>query len=200
MTKDEMTSSDGFKKPTPKSFRKPSGKKAGGQEGHPGKHFAVIADPDDIIEHMPSACEGCPHYNMCKKTACIAEKRHIIDAVVTIHVTEHQVLEIPIFMLHGDTRKGSFPADIKATVQYGENLQVLAVALNTVGAGNMVKRCADTVSETVNKIKQKVTESVLGHFDENGTRVDKKLWWVHDASNCEFTYLDICPSCIYRPS
>ena len=163
MTKDEMTSSDGFKKPTPKSFRKPSGKKAGGQEGHPGKHFAVIADPDDII-----------------------------DAVVTIHVTEHQVLEIPIFMLHGDTRKGSFPADIKATVQYGENLQVLAVALNTVGAGNMVKRCADTVSETVNKIKQKVTESVLGHFDENGTRVDKKL--------CEFTYLDICPSCIYRPS
>ena len=48
-------------------------------------------------------------------------------------------------------------------------------------------------SETVNTIKQKVTESGLGHFDETGTRVDKKLWWVHDASNCEFTYLDISP-------
>ena len=209
-------SSDGFKKPTPKSLRKSSGKKAGGQDGHQGTHLAVISDPDEIVKLMPSACEGCPHYKMCKGTACIAERRHVIDAVVTVNVTEHQLLEIPICMLHGDTRKGSFPTNVKATVQYGENLQALSVALNTVGAvsvkrtheilsgvfnipiatgtiSNMVKRCADAVSETVNRIKQKVTESGLGHFDETGTRVDKKLWWVHDASNREFTYLDISP-------
>lgn len=209
-------SSDGFKKPSPKSLRKASGKKAGGQEGHPGTHLAVIADPDDVIGHMPSACEGCPHYQMCKGTACVAERRHVIDAVVTVNVVEHQLLEIPICMLHGDNRKGAFPSDIKATVQYGENLQALSVALNTVGAvsvkrtheilsgvfnipiatgtiSNMVKRCADAVAETVNTIKQKVIDSKLGHFDETGTRVDKKLWWVHDASNCEFTYLDISP-------
>ena len=206
-------SSDGFKKPAPKSLRKPSGKKVGGQEGHQGTYLSVISDPDEIVKHMPSACEGCPHYKMCKGTACVAEKRHVIDAVVTVNVVEHQLLEIPICMLHGDTRKGSFP---KATVQYGENLQALSVALNTVGAvsvkrtheilsgvfniplatgiiSNMVKRCADAVSETVNRIKQKVADSSLGHFDETGTRVDKKLWWVHDASNCEFTYLDISP-------
>lgn len=35
--------------------------------------------------------------------------------------------------------------------------------------------------------------SVLGHFDETGTRVDKKLWCVHDVSNCEYTYFDISP-------
>ena len=209
-------SSDGLKKPSPKSLRKPSCKKAGGQEGHPGTHLAVIADPDDVIGHMPSACEGCPHYKMCKGTACVTERRHVIDAVVAVNVTEHQLLEIPICMLHGDNRKGSFPTGIKAAVQYGENLQALSVALNTVGAvsvkrtheilsgvfnipiatgtiSNMVKRCADAVSETVQAIKQNVTASGLGHFDETGTRVDKKLWWVHDASNCEFTYLDISP-------
>ena len=209
-------SSDGFKKPAPKSLRKPSGKKVGGQEGHQGTYLSVISDPDEIVKHMPSACEGCPHYKMCKGTACVAEKRHVIDAVVTVNVVEHQLLEIPICMLHGDTRKGSLPNDVKATVQYGENLQALSVALNTVGAvsvkrtheilsgvfniplatgiiSNMVKRCADAVSETVNRIKQKVADSSLGHFDETGTRVDKKLWWVHDASNCEFTYLDISP-------
>lgn len=209
-------SSDGFKKPAPKSLRKPSGKKVGGQEGHQGTYLSVISDPDEIVKHMPSACEGCPHYKMCKGTACVAEKRHVIDAVVTVNVVEHQLLEIPICMLHGDIRKGSFPNDVKATVQYGENLQALSVALNTVGAvsvkrtheilsgvfniplatgiiSNMVKRCADAVSETVNRIKQKVADSSLGHFDETGTRVDKKLWWVHDASNCEFTYLDISP-------
>ena len=127
-------SSDGFKKPAPKSLRKPSGKKVGGQEGHQGTYLSVISDPDEIVKHMPSACEGCPHYKMCKGTACVAEKRHVIDAVVTVNVVEHQLLEIPICMLHGDTRKGSFPNDVKATVQYGENLQALSVALNTVGA------------------------------------------------------------------
>ena len=209
-------SSDGFKRPAPKSLRKPSGKKVGGQKGHQGTFLSVLSDPDEIVKHMPSACEGCPHYKMCKGTACVAEKRHVIDAVVTVNVVEHQLLEIPICMLHGDTRKGNFPNDVKATVQYGENLQALSVALNTVGAvsvkrtheilsgvfniplatgtiSNMVKRCANAVSETVNRIKQKVANSGLGHFDETGTRVDKKLWWVHDASNCEFTYLDISP-------
>lgn len=57
----------------------------------------------------------------------------------------------------------------------------------------MVKRCADTVSETVNTIKQKVIDSGLGHFDETGTRVNKMFWWVHDASNYKFPYLDISP-------
>lgn len=209
-------SSDGFKKPAPKSLRKSSGKKAGGQKGHPGTHLAVITTPDETIKHMPSACEGCPHYKMCKGTACIAEKRHLIDAIVTVNVTEHQALEIPICMMHGGTRKGEFPPDIKATVQYGENLQALSVALNTVGAvsikrtheilsgvfnipiatgtiNNMVKRCADGLTDTIEKIKQKMQTSALGHFDETGTRVNKKLWWVHDASNCEYTYLDISP-------
>ena len=209
-------SSDGFKKPVPKSLRKPSGRKAGGQNGHPGTHLAVITEPDDIIKHMPSACEGCPYFKMCKRTACIAEKRHVIDAIVTVNITEHQSLEIPVCMMHGDTRRGAFPANIKAAVQYGENLQALSVALNTVGAvsvkrtheilsgvfnipiatgtiSNMVKRCADRLTDTVNKIKQKMTGAGLGHFDETGTRVDKKLWWVHDASNCEYTYLDISP-------
>lgn len=207
-------SSDGFKKPAPKSLRKPSGKKAGGQDGHKGTNLTVMTAPDEIIKHMPSACEGCPHYQMCRGTACIAEKRHVIDAVVTVNVTEHQMLEIPICMMHGDTRKGEFPSHVKATVQYGENLQALAVALNTVGAvsinrtheilsgvfnipiatgtiSSMVKRCADSLSGTAAKIKQNMQESGLGHFDETGTRVDKKLWWVHNASNCEYTYLDI---------
>lgn len=72
-------SSDGFKKPAPKSLRKSSGKKVGGQKGHQGNHLAVIKAPDEIVKHMPFACEGCLHYQMCKGVACIAEKRHVIS-------------------------------------------------------------------------------------------------------------------------
>lgn len=207
-------STDGYKKPSPKSLRTPSGKKQGGQKGHPGTRLSVMAEPDKIKPHMPSACEGCPYYNRCKGVACVAEKRHVVDAVVTVEVTEHQLLEIPACPLHGGNRKGEFPSNVKATVQYGENLQALVVAFNTVGAvsikrtheilsgvfniplatgtiSNMVKRCATALTGTVETIKQKVTASALAHFDETGTRVDGKLWWVHNASNCNYTYLDI---------
>lgn len=100
---------------------------------------------------------------------------------------------------HGDTRRCDFLSDVMATVQYGKNLQALAVTLNTVGAvsikrtheilsgvfniliamgtiSSMVKRCAASLNNTVNKIKDKMIDSALGHFDETGTRVDKKLW------------------------
>ena len=110
-------SSDGFKKPSPKKFTQ-TFRKEGWRPGRPsGYLFAVIAGPDDVIGYMPSACEGCPHYQMCKGTACVVERRHVIDAVVTVNVTGHQLLEIPVCMLHGDNRKGSFPAGIKVTVQ-----------------------------------------------------------------------------------
>lgn len=78
-------SSDGFKKPTPKSLRKPSEKKVGGQNEHKGAYLSVTATPDETVKHMPSVCENCPYYQMCKGTACIAEKRHVIDAVVTVN-------------------------------------------------------------------------------------------------------------------
>lgn len=207
-------SSDGLNKPAPKSLRKPSGRKAGGQKGHQGTTLAILSEPDEIIKHMPSACEGCPHYQMCKGTACIAEKRHVIDAVVSVNVTEHQSLEIPICMLHGGIRKGEFPSEVKAAVQYGANLQALAVAFNTVGAvsinrtheilsgvfsipistgtiTSMVKRCADRVTGTVAQIKEKLIHSQLDHFDETGTRAEGKLHWVHSASNTLYTLLDI---------
>ncbi len=142
-------SSDGFKKPAPKSLRKPSGRKAGGQTGHQGTHLAVTTEPDEVIKHMPSDCEGCPHYQMCLGTACIAQRRHVVDAVVTVKVTEHQLLELPVCMLHGDNRKGAFPADIKAAVQYGENLQALAVSLNTIGTVS-VKRTHEILSGVFN--------------------------------------------------
>ena len=52
-------------------------------------------------------------------------------------------------MLYGDNRRGDFPSDVKAAVQYGENLQALAVALNTVGAVS-IKRTHEILSGVFN--------------------------------------------------
>src|SRR5271169_2686984 len=53
-------SSDGLKKPARvTSLRERSAKKPGGQEGHKGETLRQVADPDDVVDHYPSACSGC---------------------------------------------------------------------------------------------------------------------------------------------
>ena len=48
-------SSDGYgKKPAPKSLRKSSGKKQGGQTGHKGSSLKISQDPDQIVQHYPA--------------------------------------------------------------------------------------------------------------------------------------------------
>jgi len=206
-------SSDGLSKPSPKSLRKPSGKKAGGQKGHPGTHLTTMVEPDETIEHIPSACNDCPSKDKCISQANISETRHIIDAVVDIKITAHQTLAVNC-PLQKRVCKGIFPDNIKAPVQYGENLQALAVALNTIGAVSvnrtheilsslfniplstgtisaMVSRCAAGLEDTVELIRERMAASAIGNFDETGTRVDGKTMWVHNASNAEYTHLSI---------
>ena len=210
-------SSDGLKKPSvnkDRSLRQKSSKKQGAQEGHDGKYLSVIADPDFIEPHMHSDCEGCPYHDNCLDKACIKETRHEIDAEVVVNVTAHQLVVVKECPLHHCEKVGSFPSDIKATVQYGKNLQAMVVAFNTVGAvsinrtheilssvfdiplstgtiKNMVTRCADELKPTYDKIFHIMVNLGLVHCDETGTRVDGKIWWVHNVSDMDFTYLGI---------
>ena len=210
-------SSDGLKKPAVKkntSLRESSGKKHGAQEGHNGVHLSVISDPDHIEDHMHSDCTGCPHRVKCLSKACIKETRHEVDTVVTVDVTAHNLIEVRECPLHGGVKTGSFPKNIKATVQYGQNLQAMVVAFNTVGAvsinrtheilssvfniplatgtiKNMVTRCAESLEDTYERIRLKMVMLGLIHCDETGGRVDGKTCWVHVASDQDYTYLTI---------
>ncbi len=51
-------STDGLKR-KPVSLRGKSGKKSGGQAGHPGKTLSQRSDPDRVISHAPQACGQC---------------------------------------------------------------------------------------------------------------------------------------------
>src|SRR5205085_236583 len=52
-------SSDGLDKPAPKSLRGRSGRKPGGQPGHPGRTLRQVERPDEVVVHEPGACAGC---------------------------------------------------------------------------------------------------------------------------------------------
>ena len=51
-------SSDRFVRP-PKSLRKKSGKKPGGQKGHRGHHLQPVETPDQVLIHAVEHCEYC---------------------------------------------------------------------------------------------------------------------------------------------
>jgi len=205
-------SSDGLKKPSPKSLRKPSGKKPGGQQGHEGKGFSITQSPDEIIDYLPTKCFGCPKQGKC--TSCgVADTRYEVDIVVSTKVIQHRSLSVVCWKT-GEVLKGTFPDNITASMQYGNNLKALAIALNTVGMvsvnrtheilsavfsipistgtiHSMVRSCADKVRDTVERIRLACIDSDLCHFDETGSRVAKKTMWFHDASNELYTYLTV---------
>lgn len=204
-------SSDGYKKPNPKSLRESSGRKAGGQDGHEGHHLSIEQATQKTVPHMPSACLTCPRYAECRGKACVAETRKVADASIEIHVTAHEALAVTC-PLTGKDLRGSFPEDVKGPIQYGKKLQGLVVAFNTKGAvsvnrireifggvfgiplsagtvNNMVERFADGLSEIMDEIREQVISSPVAHFDETGTRIDGKTSWVHVASNDRFTCL-----------
>src|ERR1051326_8680 len=51
-------SSDGPTRKT-RSQRKPSGRKTGGQPGHPRHILPLVVQPDEVVRHRPRVCAHC---------------------------------------------------------------------------------------------------------------------------------------------
>ena len=206
-------SSDGLKKPTPKSLRKISGKSQGAQKGHKGNGFSITKEPDEIMNHIPTPCQKCANFDNC--TSCgVTGTRYEVDIVIDTKVILHQTLAFECPYRNHKVLTGTFPENIRSTMQYGYNLQALVVALNTLGMVSinrthellsdlfcipistgtihkMVTECAKKLGPTIEHIRQKLLGSSIIHFDETGTRVDNKTRWVHNASNADYTFLTI---------
>lgn len=107
---------------------------------------------------------------------------------------------------------GSFPESIRAHMQYGNHLQALVAAFNTIGVvsvnrvhqilgsvfgiplatgtvNNIVACPGSVCNPAVERIKEIVIAAKVAHFDETETRIDGKTKWVHTASTKDITYL-----------
>ena len=210
-------SSDGFNKPNPKSLRQKSGRKQGGQKGHPGSHMAIPHEPDEYRKHLPKKCLSCPYLNECVMNGNVftcGEKRYEVNAVITTRVTEHQSIHVDSCPCTGEALIGEFPEGIRAYVQYGDSVSVLAGLLSTYGAvstmrihvllgsllgvslstgtiASMVSKCAKKVGSTLETIKSMLIGASVANFDETGTDVNGKTIWVHSSSTKELTYQTI---------
>ena len=205
-------STDGFKKPAPKSLRQKTERKPGGQPGHTGQTLAMVDKPDHTELHKVECCAGCG-LSLAQQSPDSIEKRQVHDLPpLRLIVTEHQVETKTCSC--GHLNKAAFPRGVSAPVQYGCGIKASAVYLKNYQflpyartcellndlfgcpmsegtLANIISQSYELAENPVEKIRDLIERAEVAHFDETGSRVESKLWWMHSASTAETTYYDI---------
>jgi len=207
-------SSDGLGKPAPRSLRRPSGRRPGGQGGHEGTTLTQVADPDVVIRHEPSACGGCGGDLHAAPVVATARAQVFDIPPIALHVVEHQMISrrCPC----GTVTHGPTPTGAGAPVQYGPRARAIMVYLfmgqflsrertahalselfgapvsaATVGAAT--SRAAGDLTGFLSLVRGQIAAAGVAHFDETGLRCEGRLAWLHSASTPTFSLLHAHP-------
>jgi transposase len=209
-------SSEGLAKPAPRprSLRKRSGRKPGGQDGHKGTTLAQAARPDREVRHEPGCCGRCGT-GLAGRPVTAVERRQVFDLQpVRAEVTEHQLVERECGC--GHRTRAAAPQGARAPVQYGPRIAAIIVYLyagqflskdrtalalaelfgiplssGTVAA--LTARAAGQLGGFLEQVREQITASGAAGFDETGFRVAGRLAWVHCARTGKHTLLMVHP-------
>jgi len=202
-------SSDGLAKKT-QSLRQKTGKRSGGQRGHPGASLKLVDKPDDLRQYCPLACCQCGQ-SLAQQPVVSVERRQVHEVPpVSMVITEHQALSkvCPECQV---TTAGQFPPQVSQAVQYGERLKAVMVYLQdyqllpfgrtcellqdlfgcAVSEGTLAttqQTCYERLAPVETAIKQAITTAAVAHFDETGVRIEAKTHWLHQAGTPRLTF------------
>jgi transposase len=202
-------SSDRFHR-QPRSLRKSSGKKAGGQPGHPGSTLLLSQTPDRVIVYPVERCEHCQR-DLREVESLQVERRQVIDLPPKrVLVIEHQAQQkcCPTCQ---QISSAPFPENVSAPVQYGAAFGAVGVYLvqqqllpyeracevmqdllgPTMSEGTLqtlVQRCAERLCPVEQQIKAALSQAEVLHQDETGLYVAGKRHWMHVSATEQLTH------------
>ncbi len=205
-------STDGFRKAKASSPRRKSGKKPGGQPGHPGHTVNLFLNPTKIVEKKPPAICSCGGQINCGTQYT---PKQVVDICIEVEIAEERRFDGQCKSC-GKFHHGEFSEAFVNPVQYGSNVKALAAILNGYGnvtvnktveilngisggvlnlsestVVNIQKSLAENLNETIEIIKQRLIAcNVLG-ADETGCRVNGKVNWIQVFSNSQYTLFGI---------
>jgi transposase len=205
-------SSDGLKKPARvSSLREPSGKKTGGQKGHPGETLCRVEKPDVTMDHYPETCAACGEpLTAVMATGHVARQVFDLPEPKPLIVTEHRAHACRCAGCGTQTR-GGFPAGVAAPVQYGKRIgafvlyllhyqllpekrlarlmaDLFGVRLVPATIARISQDCAERFQGFADTLRDHVAAAPVKHMDETGFRIGGKTQWLHIASTVWLTF------------
>src|SRR5207237_10750116 len=165
-----------------------------------GHTLPMMEPPDEVVRHRPTVCRQCRE-DLSAVPGRVAERRQVLDVPeIRLLAHEHQIEAICCPTCH-TTSLGRFPASVSAPVQYGPNLQALAVYLHQGQLLPTARTCealaalcgcqiseatllqwselaAERLATTVERIAELIGASQLRHGDETGIRVYGLSHWL----------------------
>ena len=206
-------SSDGYQKPAPKSLRKKTKRRVGGQKGHKGHNLKMVAHPDHIETHRVLRCESCSE-DLSGQAASSVERRQVYDhPPLKLEVTEHQS-EVKICTCCGHQNKAGFPTHVSHYVQYGPNIKALLTYLQNyqmlpydrtaelvedlfdhrISTGtlhNIRTQAHQLLHGFEQSLKAQLRKAPVAGFDETGVRIADQLMWLHSCSTPHHAYFEV---------
>jgi transposase len=205
-------SSDRFMR-QPKSLRKKSGKKPGGQEGHRGSTLLFQQAPDEVVRHEVSHCQHC-QADLHEVLPGAIERRQVVDLPLPrLVVREHQAEQKQCPACHRLT-VAAFPEEVRAPVQYGPTIgaigvylvqqhllplartcevmeDVLGIAMSEGTLCELMARCARNLAEVEQRLKEALIQAEVIHQDETGLYVAGKRHWLHVTCTTKLTHYQV---------
>jgi transposase len=193
-------STDRPEQPKPKSLRKKSGRKTGGQPGHPGRTLQSSDTPKHIQVHPLRECE-CGE-DLSKEPALDFQRRQVFDLpVLELECTEHRA-EIKECPCCHRTVVAAFPTDVQAPVQYGRNFRALLAYLYDAqeGASRRIREMGaemfgyavsegtlqsareeqhDALEPFERRLVEILPQEPVLHADETSVPINKVRHWLH---------------------
>lgn len=202
-------SSDRFAR-QPKSLRKKSSKKGGGQPGHPGHSLQWSETPDEVLIHRLASCQHC-HSDLQVVPVARYERRQVVDVPpVRLIVQEHR----------GEWKRcpsclrlscAPFPRGVQAPLQYGARIGAIAVYLveqqllpwgracevltdllgSPMSEGTLcrlIEQCAQNLAEREEQIKTALMAVPVLHQDETSVFVKGARRWLHVSCTAHLTH------------
>lgn len=198
--------------PHTQSLRKSSGKKSGGQEGHPGCTRLQSGDVTGTERWYPAAV--CPECGspLDMDTATVAAARQVVDIPLPIAAEVIEHLQMQVKCACGHCCKGKFPDRVNAPTSFGPNVTALVSYLSTyqnvpfkrlthlletifglhVSEGtvsNMLNYMRKFSKTPYEMIRKKVASGKVAGADETGVNVNGRNSWLWTFQNTVATYL-----------
>ena len=199
-----------------RNLREKTGRKPGGQPGHPGHTLKPVKNPDYRQIHTLHTCPcgQCGGVSLEDEPVFDHECRQVFDLPpLRLEVTEHRA-EIKRCPLSGLVVKASFPAGVNAPVQYGPhyrgfwlylfNQQLLPfdrlgqTCLDLFGQPLSLEPSPRTMSSAYQALAPVESAIIRGlhqapavNVDESGIRVAGSLHWLHVASTPHLTFYGV---------